>query len=438
MRTVFRTLGAALALAAGAPLFAAAEAPADMQLQHLARKIEAELTGAVTQVTNAFVFVGGGSGVAISPDGDILTNHHVAGTRLKPGTWTARVNGTGRLYVCDVIGTDPVGDLCLLKARDAQDLPYVRFGDIDTLRIGQQCLTVGDPFKLADPLTGPPAVSLGTISLLHRFQQGYSDAIQTDAAINLGNSGGPLVTLDGKLIGITGQIMARFGVSGNTGIGYAIPIDQIERFLPILRTANGGVIYHGDLPQGLKFTAGDGDDTQIVTVEAVESVSEADNYGFRAKDKILEIEHEIDPVKHTLEHKPVLNYWRLRGIVQSYPEQTPLTIVIDRGGNQKRIPINLPRMPIPPPRYSLRPLGIDEADMAPAGDGVLALRIIPNSAADHAGMQNRDVILKVDGKRPPNAWADALANRRPGDRFSVQVRRGAEQHTFEIVVPPRE
>jgi S1-C subfamily serine protease len=441
MRTRLRIISAALLLAYGVDLLSAAELPADTQF--LARKVESELTGVVTKASNAFAFVGGGSGVVISSDGYILTNHHVAGIRqVQRTTWTSRINGTGKFYVCDVAGTDPVGDLCLLKARDAHDLPYVEPGDINTLRIGQQCMTIGDPFKLADPLNGPPAVSLGTISLLHRFQQGYSDAIQTDAAINLGNSGGPLVTLDGKLIGITGQIMARFGVSGNTGIGYAIPIDQIERFLPSLKAAKGGVIYHGDFPQGAKFAESNGDEMQAVIVLAVEELSEAQNWGFRAGDKILEIQIESDPVKHTLERKPVLNFWRLRGIVQSYPENTPVTILVERGARQRTIPVTLARMPIPPSRHALLSLGMDEVDMARVGDGVLAGKVVPSSAAERAGMQDRDVLLKVDGQRPANAWTDLLLNRRPGERFTVLVRRatasGPQQFTLEFTAPPRE
>ena len=437
MRGLVRIL-CALAFVLSGAFAGAADSPTDTLL--MARKVESELVGVVSKASSAFAFVGGGSGVVVSADGYILTNHHVAGDRAQQGgTWTSRINGTGKFYVCDVAGTDPVGDLCLLKARDAQNLPFVEFGDMNTVRIGQQCLTIGDPFKLADPLNGPPAVSLGTISLLHRFQQNYSDAIQTDAAINPGNSGGPLVTLDGKLIGITGQIMARFAVAGNTGIGYAIPIDQIERFIPSLKAAKGGVIYHGDLPQGATFTSGangTGDETQTVIVESVESPSEAENWGFRPGDKILEIQHETDAEKHTLEHKPVLNFWRLRGIIQSYPEQTVVNILVGRGDRKFPVPVTLPRMPIPPPKYALRNLGMDEVDMARLGDGVQVLKVIPSSAAERAGMQDRDVILKIDGQRPANAWTDLLLNRRPGERFTILVRRGTPtadaKHTLEF------
>src|SRR5687768_16748127 len=92
-----------------------------------ALKAEEELTKVIEKAAAAFVFVGGGSGVVVSPDGYILTNHHVAGDRKQ---WTVRIEGTGTLVVCDLVGTDPVGDLALLKARDQRELPYVEFGDI--------------------------------------------------------------------------------------------------------------------------------------------------------------------------------------------------------------------------------------------------------------------------------------------------------------------
>jgi len=302
-----------------------------------ALRAEEELTKAIQKVSAAFVFVGGGSGVVVSPDGYILTNHHVAGDRKQ---WTVRVHGAGKLLVCDLVGTDPVGDLALLKAREARDLPCVEFGDIAKVQVGQQVLAVGDPFKLGE-LDGPPSVSVGTVSALHRFQQNYCDAIQTDAAVNPGNSGGPLLTLDGKLIGITGQIMSRFGAKANTGIGYAIPVDQVLRFYPLLKEAGGKVVYHGTLPDGLAFI-NRLDETQAAAVEKVAPASEAERAGFKAGDRVLAVDG-----------KPVYNYARLMGIVRSYPENTALEVQVERGtaSARQQVPLKmaLPRLQLPPP-----------------------------------------------------------------------------------------
>ncbi|HYG75541.1 MAG TPA: trypsin-like peptidase domain-containing protein [Planctomycetota bacterium] len=296
-----------------------------------ALQAEEELTRVIEKANAAFVFVGGGSGICVSPDGYILTNHHVAGDRKQ---WAVRIEGTGRMMMCDLVGTDPVGDLALLKVRNGKDLAYVEFGDINKVRVGQQVLAMGDPFKLAD-LDGPPSVSLGTVSALHRFQGNYSDAIQTDCAVNPGNSGGPLLTLDGKLIGITGQIMSRFGAKANTGIGYAIPVDQILRFFPLLKEAGGKVVYHGTIPDGLSFV-NRVDETQAAVVESVDAKTDAERAGFRAKDRIVSIDG-----------KPVYNYARLIGIVRSYPENSVLEVEVDRDGARMNLKMKLPRMQIP-------------------------------------------------------------------------------------------
>ncbi|MFH0939154.1 MAG: trypsin-like peptidase domain-containing protein [Planctomycetota bacterium] len=295
----------------------------------IALKAENELTRVIDKTAAAFVFVGGGSGVVVSPDGYILTNHHVVGDRSQV---TVRIGHD--MHVCDLVGSDPVGDLTLLKVRHATNLPFVPFGDISKVRVGQQILAVGDPFKLADQ-DGPPSFSVGTVSALHRFQGNYSDAIQTDSAVNPGNSGGPLVTLDGHLIGITGQIMSRFGAKTNTGIGYAIPVDQILRFYPLLKAAGGKVIYHGALPDGLNFVSRP-DETQVAQVKTVNPGSPAEKAGFKANDRIL-----------TVDGKKVYNYARLTGIIRAYPENVELDLEIERNGAVVPLKLKLPRMQTP-------------------------------------------------------------------------------------------
>lgn len=403
-------------------LAASLRAQDESEILGLATRLEAELTGVVAKASSAFVFVGGGSGVLI-PDGYILTNHHVAGDRKQ---WTVRIYGTGKLYVCDLAGTDPVGDLCLLKVRDAENLPYVELGDIAKLEVGQQCLTIGDPFQLADALEGAPAVSLGTISALHRFQKNYSDAIQTDAAVNKGNSGGPLLTIDGKLIGITGQIISRFGAISNTGIGYAIPIDQIERFVPVMKAANGGVVYHGMLPEGLEFKFGGKDEAQAAVVESVEAGSEAQRWRFEPGDVVASVDK-----------KPVLNYWRLRGIVQSYPEGAKPKIIIERKGTKYYIPENLalPRKPLPPAGGELMGMKVDIL----AGDEDLRVaQVAPGSAAERSGLQADDVILKIAGRVPALNWQETLRARRTGEQVPLLIRRttptGQANYTLNLTV----
>ena len=399
----------AAALAAGAcSLNAYAGGDSEAALIATAHKAEDELTRTIERSSAAFVFIGGGSGVLVSQDGYILTNHHVAGDRKQ---WTVRVEGTGALSVCDLVGTDPVGDLALLKVRDGHDLPFVEFGDIAMVRVGQQVLAVGDPFKLAD-LDGPPSVSMGTVSALHRFQGNYSDAIQTDSAVNPGNSGGPLVTLDGKLIGITGQIMSRFGAKANTGIGYAIPVDQIQRFYGLLKDAAGGVVYHGTLPEGLTF-ASHVDEAQSASVLSVEPGSDAERAGFQPYDRIVSVDC-----------KRVYNWQRLMGIVRSYPENTPLEFSIERGGKTVPLHLTLPRMQLSPGPAYIGALGVR---VEQTGEGLKIVGVDHAGPADHAGLQAGDIIVRVDDRAPALDFTDFLSSKKAGDNLAIQFRRAGPE-----------
>lgn len=203
-----------------------------------ALRLEKLIESTAARVVPAFVFVGGGSGVLISSDGWFLTNHHVAGERPD---WQVTLPG-GFIYKAEVVGYDVSGDICLCKIKNAKDLPYVELGDSDVIRPGEGVIAVGNPFMLGS-MDFQPTVSFGVVSAMHRFQQNYADAIQTDAAVNPGNSGGPLFTIDGKLIGINGRIDTRFRNRVNTGIGLAIPINQIKNFMRVLK--KGGYVRHG-------------------------------------------------------------------------------------------------------------------------------------------------------------------------------------------------
>lgn len=186
-----------------------------------------------------------GSGFLISPDGYVVTNAHV----IRPGAKGATVNSITvtltdkKEYVAKIIGQDPDSDLALLKI-DAQNLPFVRFGDSSRARVGDWVVAIGEPFGLGGTVTA------GIISAINRVTgQGgaYDRFIQTDASINQGNSGGPMFDLNGNVIGINSQIFSQSG--GNIGIGFAIPAEQAK---PIIDTfMKGGAIKRGYLGVGL-------------------------------------------------------------------------------------------------------------------------------------------------------------------------------------------
>ena len=189
-----------------------------------------------------------GSGFIISPDGYIVTNNHV----VAPGAKGATVDSITAImidrkeYKAKLIGRDPTSDLALLKI-DATNLPFVKFGDSSRARVGDWVIAIGNPFGIGSTVTA------GIVSALHRVTGGgaYDRFIQTDAAINQGNSGGPMFDMTGAVIGINSQIYA--GQSGgNIGIGFAIPAEDakpvIDKLMKGTKIARG---YLGVGPQPL-------------------------------------------------------------------------------------------------------------------------------------------------------------------------------------------
>ncbi len=190
-----------------------------------------------------------GSGAIISPDGYIITNDHVAGNAIE-----AIVTLTdGSQYNAKVIGTDHTSDICLLKI-DAKNLPYIKFGNSDEIMIGEWVIALGNPFGLFD-INDKPTVTVGVVSangmnLGSSENRYYVNMLQTDAAINSGNSGGPLVNALSELIGMNTLIFTAQGSSGNVGVSFAIPVNKINRIIGELK--NKGKVER-DFWTGLKI-----------------------------------------------------------------------------------------------------------------------------------------------------------------------------------------
>jgi len=168
-----------------------------------------------------------GSGFIISPDGYILTNEHV----VHDASQVVVTSTDGEKYDAKVIGFDYDSDVALLKI-DGANLPFIPFGDSDDIIIGEWAIAIGNPFGLFS-IHSQPSVTVGVVSAVDRDfdrnQEGrlYSDMIQTDAAINRGNSGGPLVNATGALIGMNTMIFTEGG-GGSIGLGFAIPSNKLK------------------------------------------------------------------------------------------------------------------------------------------------------------------------------------------------------------------
>ena len=224
---------------------------------------------------------GGGSGVVISADGYALTNFHVAaptGPAMKVGL------SDGRYVDAVLVGLDPGGDVALIKLLGKEEFPAAELGDSDTCRVGQWVYVAGNPFLLADDFK--PTITYGILSGVRRYQfpsgtlLEYADCLQTDAAINPGNSGGPMFDSDGKLIGINGRGSFEKRGRVNVGVGYAISINQIKRFVGLLKS--GRFIDHATL--GATVSADS--DGRVIVDDILES-SDAFRRGLRYGDELL-------------------------------------------------------------------------------------------------------------------------------------------------------
>ena len=285
------------------------------------RKRQAQLHACIDRVSPAFVFIANGSGVCISEDGWILTNHHVAG---HDRSHKVRFSG-GASHDAKVIGYDPHGDISVLKIADGKGLPFCALGDSDRLRIGTPVIAVGNPFLLGRQ-NWQPTITYGIVSALHRYMDnpGYFDAIQTDAQINPGNSGGPLITLEGKVVGINGRIdIRRFRNRVNTGIGYAIPSNQIRRYLEKFQA--GGRVQEGYLAGVTVGECGDAryDNTleygDGVFIAGLDDGSPAEKAGIRLGDVVT---GGADYSIHNLN--------RFHGVMANWPQGETITIRVKR------------------------------------------------------------------------------------------------------------
>lgn len=191
---------------------AAAVLPSVVQLQ-----VSNEVTG------------GSGTGIILSPDGLILTNHHVVDVAGTDGTITVSFSDGNRANA-NLIDSDPATDIALIQAENVTGLTPATLGTSADLNVGQTVVAIGSPFGLESTVTA------GIISALNRSvstaddeQNAIFPAIQTDAAINPGNSGGPLVDLSGRVIGMNSAIRTDNETSGSIGLGFAIPIDLVVR-----------------------------------------------------------------------------------------------------------------------------------------------------------------------------------------------------------------
>lgn len=334
-----------------------------------------------------------GSGVIITHDGIVITNHHV----VRHADEILVSLNEDQEFRARLLGSDPKSDIAILRLENPPEkLPALRFGVSEKLRLGEVVLAIGNPFGVGKTVT------MGIVSALGRANVGivaYEDFIQTDAAINPGNSGGALVNMRGELVGINTAILSRSG--GYQGIGFAIPSKMAKPIMESLlqhgRVIRGwlGVGIQSLNPQlaaamGLSVVKG-------VVVTQIQPGSPADKGGLKRGDVITKMNGQ-----------PIRNGSRLRNIVAAHAGRE-IKIIRYRGHDEKEIVVRLGELPsekiakLAPNQGALGGLTVETISDQHRREnglkrikGVIVTAIASRSAAEAAGLQKGDIIIEIN------------------------------------------
>jgi serine protease Do len=379
-----------------------------------------------------------GSGFLVSPKGVVVTNNHVV-----EGADAVLVQlRDGRKFTSRQIKRDPKSDLAIVVLDSKQALPFLSLGDSDAMEIGDRVLAVGAPFGLTGTVTHGIVSSKGRS--LHMNM--YEDFLQTDAAVNPGNSGGPLVSLDGKVIGINAAIKSRTG--GFQGVSLAISSNLARRIVKEL--LENGAVRRGYLGVGIRDV--DDEVAKVLGMKDARGVQitrlfpdgPGDKAGLKRRDVVL-----------SLGGKAVQNGRELQSVVAGLPLGKPIDVRVFRDGKEQTLKVTIQEQPqdfgtaaSAPARVRPRVIesvGLTVADLSDelaeslgypdTVKGALVLRVLPGSLAAQAGIRPRMVIVSVEKKAVSSAQAlaDAVSAGSTAKGITVQARspRGG-QKTFVL------
>lgn len=376
---------------------------------------------------------GMGSGFFISSDGYLITNNHVVDNAVSVTIKTL----DDKEYPARIIGTDPRTDLALLKI-DASNVPFIQLGDSNAAEVGEWVLAIGNP------LDQDLSVTAGIISAKGR-QLGvaeYEDFLQTDAAINKGNSGGPLINMQGKVIGINSVILAPSG--GNIGIGFAIPSNIAARVVGDLKTK--GRVVRGHLGISVQYlNKEDAKDLDLPVkgclVTKVEAGSPAENAGLEKLDLIVAVDGKKVKTNNDLAIR----------IADASPGDV-VELQIYRGSKKMTIKVKVGEAPdtlkYKPKTAQNRSFDLgmvleknspEKARQFGLGtvSGILVRRVAQGGPADENGIRDLDVILEINGKPIENVdeFRRIIAGKKPGKLVLLFIDRAGREGTMKFRLP---
>ncbi len=368
-----------------------------------------------------------GSGVIISDDGVVLTNHHV----IEKATEIKVTTSDDREFEAELVGSDEKSDLAVLRLKgELGKLQPLTLGNSSELRLGDIVLAIGNPFGVGQTVT------MGIVSAKGRADVGitdYEDFIQTDAAINPGNSGGALVNMRGELVGINTAILSRSG--GYQGIGFAIPTSMAR---PIM----GSLLEHGKVVRGflgigiqeltpdLKAAMGLSDSTRGVLVTEVHPDSAASKAGLQLRDVVLKVDGvEVDSTG------------RLRNLIAGKGANVKVVLQVNRSGKRIDIPVKLGELPEQVASKGQKETGAEPTlgmKLAPLDPRhrqrfrlpqdepgkVVIVAVAPESRASKAGLSPGDILVEIDGKPAGSVAQAETALKQAKGEVLVVIRRG--------------
>lgn len=372
----------------------------------------------------------GGSGFIVSSDGLVVTNNHVIS-----GATSVRVVMDGRDYPAEIKGIDPATDLALLEIETDEPLPYLALGDSDELRVGDWVMAIGSPFRLENSVTVGVVSAKGRQINISQQTSSFENFIQTDAAINFGNSGGPLVNLEGQVVGINTAINW-----GSENIGFAVPVNVLRHVLPQLR--DEGRVRRGYLGIGIEdvdYEAAEAfglEGTGGVLVTSVQEETPAAEGDLRVGDIILSVDgRQVDDTRQLIDY------------VSTQGPDAKIRLEILREG--ERISKRIELMERPGADAQLIPsegeedggiewLGLQyqdltpgtksEAGIDPSVEGVLITGVAPTSPFYDEGVRARaalHVITEVNGQAVDGveSFERIVRSAESGSRLRVYIRR---------------